>query len=84
MLDESAGIRSVTLQHSSITGWDDVIVVRDDSQDDEWIQVKHSRIDSTLTFGDLVSTSVDGTSLLHTLQKSWRKQDLCVFGLWPE
>ena len=73
MLDESSGISSVTLQASSISGWDDVVVKRGDSQDDEWIQVKHSRIDDTLTFGDLVSPTSGGASLLHSLQKSWQK-----------
>src|SRR5690554_3094668 len=74
MLDKSSGILSVTLQDSSISGWDDVVVKRVDGQPDEWIQVKHSRVENTLTFGDFVSTTStgDGSSLLSSLQGSWR------------
>lgn len=70
MLDEASGIDSVTLQDSAIQGWDDVVVRYSGQHPDKRLQVKHTRTDETLTFGDLVSTSGGSSSLLGALYQA--------------
>jgi hypothetical protein len=70
MLRPDSGIASVTLQQSGGKGLDDV-VVRHTNAPTRCIQVKHTRADASLTFGDLVS----GTpSLLQQLAESWKAE----------
>jgi hypothetical protein len=71
MLDTDSGIESVTLQAHGTKGWDDVRVQHAQSRD--WYQVKHSRAENNLTFGDLVSACERGSSLLNDLFSAWRK-----------
>lgn len=72
MLDRSSGIASVALQMSviPIIGLDDV-VVQYDNGDIDFIQVKHSRVEDTLTFGDLVGVDEKGNSLLSRMASAW-------------
>ena len=72
MLYADSGISSVTFQETGVKGWDDVVVRFADGKI-EFIQVKHSREDSNLTFGDLVSCDDDGGSLLKSLYDAWVK-----------
>ena len=62
-------IASVTFQSESALGLDDVVVTRSDGV--ERVQVKHSRVGDTLSFGDLVD-AVDGKSLLSSLAQAWK------------
>lgn len=71
MLNPDTGIASVTLQSSEVSGWDDVIV-RYNSDRVEYYQIKHSRTEDSLTFGDLV-TNTGGKSLLSYLAECWLK-----------
>jgi hypothetical protein len=70
MLDPASGIRSVTLQASGDKGLDDVIVRFNDGRT-RFIQVKHTRVDDSLTFGDLVSGS---PSLLSQIATVWNSE----------
>src|SRR6266540_2729535 len=72
MLDPDSRISSVTFQASGVKGLDDVIVSYSDGRPDEAIQVKHTRVGDTLTFGDLVGADSRGQSLLRHLASSWR------------
>ena len=79
MLNEESRIKYVELQADVCLGLDDVVVT---FENDEklFIQVKHTRADDNLTFGDLVT--VDNTpkdkdsriSLLGELAKSWNAE----------
>lgn len=71
MLNPDNGISSVTFQSSEILGWDDVIV-RYESKKADYYQIKHSRTEDSLSFGDLVTKS-EGKSLLSYLAKCWSK-----------
>src|SRR5256885_16491994 len=70
MLDPTAGIASVALQQTGRKGLDDV-VVRYVNGNGRLIQVKHTRADDTLTFGDLVSGDASEPSLLRQLADAW-------------
>jgi hypothetical protein len=70
MLDPASGIRSVTLQASGEKGLDDVIVRFYDGRA-RFIQVKHTRVDDSLTFGDLVAGS---PSLLSQIAAAWHSE----------
>lgn len=72
MLNPESHIKSVTLQKSGRKGLDDVVIRYDDGRPDEYIQVKHTRADATLTFGDLTTQDKDGESLLSYLAKTWQ------------
>lgn len=72
MLYADSGISSVTFQETGVKGWDDVVVRFSDGRI-EFIQVKHSREDHNITFGDLVSCDDDGESLLKSLYEAWVK-----------
>lgn len=71
MLHPENNISSVTLQTSSILGWDDVRVEFNSGSVD-YYQIKHSRTDNTITFGDLVSTT-ENRSLLSYLASCWKE-----------
>lgn len=70
MLDARSGIASVTLQQEGTKGLDDV-VVRYANGAARFIQVKHTRVADTLTFGDLVAKADDGSSLLGSIAAAW-------------
>lgn len=70
MLHPENEITAVTLQTSEIQGWDDVRVEYHNCKI-EYFQIKHSRVDDTLTFGDLVSINND-KSLLSYLADCWK------------
>ncbi|MFO1450356.1 MAG: ATP-binding protein [Opitutaceae bacterium] len=72
MLDPDSPIASVSLQLAGVKGWDDVVVRRKDGTV-QMFQVKHSRVDDSLTFGDLVEQDSDGKSLLGELAKAWHE-----------
>jgi len=70
MLAPESGIRSVTLQASGDKGLDDVVVRFYDGHT-RFIQVKHTRVNDSLTFGDLVSGS---PSLLSRIASAWSSE----------
>src|SRR5262245_13844496 len=70
MLSEDSGIASVTLQQTGQKGLDDV-VVRFTSGEARFIQVKHSRVVDTLTFGDLVRATDTDKPLLRKIAIAW-------------
>ena len=84
LLDPDAGVERVTLQAGDIGGWDDVVVLLNGGRR-RCYQVKHTREDNSLTFGDLVQgqTASDevitarrkGPLLAH-LFKCWRDSGL--------
>ena len=76
MLNPDNNIKCVELQANVKLGLDDVVVTYEGGEK-LFVQVKHTRSNNTLTFGDLVSidnTSEDGShrySLLGELAQSW-------------
>jgi hypothetical protein len=76
MLNPDNHIKYVELQADVQLGLDDIVITYDDERT-RFIQVKHTRVDDTLTFGDLVSVKKsenDTTlycSLLGELARSW-------------
>ena len=77
MLDPGSSIVSVTLQKSGDKGLDDV-VVRFVGGDARFIQVKHSRVGDSLTFGDLVTASDGESALLNTTAAALASARGCV------
>lgn len=75
MLRSESGIQSVSFQVTGAKGWDDVVVRYADGSGD-FIQVKHSRVGRSITFGDLVGTDDQGSSLLSSLFAAWRAMKL--------
>ena len=73
MLNPDSHIRYVELQKDVQLGLDDVVVTYDDGTT-RFIQVKHTRAEDNLTFGDLVSTKETKSSLLGELASSWSKE----------
>ena len=79
MLNPDNNIKCVELQADIELGLDDVVVTYVNGEK-LFIQVKHTRVDDTLTFGDLVSidnSKMDENSkysLLGELAKSWIKE----------
>ena len=69
MLNPDNGIDSVALQKSEILGWDDVVVKYKNTKV-KYFQIKHTRSDDSITFGDLVTQS-NGSSLIKHLSKCW-------------
>lgn len=87
MLNPDNRIQCVELQANVKLGLDDVVVTYENGET-LFIQVKHTRADDTLTFGNLVSTdnSKSKYSLLGELAKSWsdekdnyQKTKVCLF-----
>ncbi|MGK3967977.1 AAA family ATPase [Sorangium sp. So ce1667] len=70
MLDPKSGITSVTLQQTGEKGLDDVVVCFG-SGDTRFIQVKHTRIENSLTFGDLVTAEDGEPALLCQIASAW-------------
>ena len=65
-------IASVTLQSSNVQGLDDVVIKYSDGSA-KCIQIKHSRVGDTLTFGDLVSKGEQKKSLLKKIAVAWQR-----------
>jgi hypothetical protein len=75
MLDPSSDVTSVAFQARGVKGWDDVVVtLRNDRR--RCYQVKHTREQNNLTFGDLVAADSKGESLLGNLFSAWREANL--------
>ena len=73
MLNPDNNIASVTLQSSDYQGIDDIRVEFNNGCN-HYYQIKHTRVEDSLTFGDLVSGSAkDKNSLLMQLAKAWKK-----------
>lgn len=70
MLDPDADIESVTLQSTDVQGLDDVVVKYPGRKN--FIQIKHTRVHDTLTFGDLVASSGEEISLLQYMASAWK------------
>jgi hypothetical protein len=73
MLDPRSGIVSVTLQKTGEKGLDDVVVRFVDGTA-RFIQVKHTRTENTLTFGDLVTGENNEPSLLRQIANAWNAE----------
>ncbi len=71
LIDQDSKIKSVAFQLEGVKGWDDVVVRLWDGRR-RCYQVKHTRADDSLTFGDLVQHDDNGESLLRSLFQSWR------------
>ena len=78
MLNPDNEIKHVELQADVALGLDDVVITYMDGHK-KFVQVKHTRANDTLTFGDLVTidtSNVDANShisLLGELAKSWNE-----------
>lgn len=78
MLNPDNKILYVELQANVQLGLDDVVVTYENGKK-LFVQVKHTRTENTLTFGDLVSVNQDKEetskySLLGELAKSWNDE----------
>lgn len=72
MLNPDNEIKSVTLQSTSVQGLDDVVINYSNGIT-RCIQIKHSRVGDTLTFGDLVSKADEKDPLLKSLATAWKE-----------
>jgi hypothetical protein len=78
MLNPDSEIESVTFQKTGTKGLDDVVIAHRNGRT-IYTQIKHTRVDDTLTFGDLVSrpSAEDGQegvkSLLAHIAEAWRE-----------
>ncbi len=75
MLYPESGVVSVSFQESGIKGWDDVVVRYADGRT-EYIQVKHSRDGTNITFGSFLTADEDAGCLLESLYKAWLEMGL--------
>ena len=74
MLNPDSGIEYAELQADVSMGLDDVVVTYSDGAK-VFIQVKHTRAEDSLTFGDLVSKEGSSKkSLLQELATGWNKE----------
>ena len=74
MINPDSDIDYVELQADVSLGLDDVVVTYKNGTK-LFIQVKHTRVENTLTFGNLVSSSSESKmSLLHDLADAWNKE----------
>jgi len=71
MLEPETAILSVTLQEEKAKGLDDVVVRLSDRC--VYVQVKHSRTDDSLTFGNLVEADDGKRSVLARMAEGWKK-----------
>lgn len=71
MLDPASGIKSVILQDDGHQGIDDVVVEYENNRI-KFMQIKHTRREDSLTFGDLISNRDGGNSLLAYLSQAWK------------
>ena len=75
LLDPNSDVQSVAFQVCGIKGWGDVVVQLKSGRRC-YYQVKHTRVEDSLTFGDLVKHDDGGTSLLGSLFASWKSSGL--------
>lgn len=75
MMRPDSGIASVSFQEKGVKGWDDVVVRHGDGKVD-YIQVKHTREGTNLTFGAFLTPDKKGETLLGNLFKAWLDLDL--------
>lgn len=73
LLDEDSEVLEVAFQLYGAKGWDDVGVHLKDGRT-QLFQIKHSRVDARLTFGDIVSESEGESSLLNVLANAWKNE----------
>jgi len=74
MLNPDSEINYVELQADVPLGLDDVVVTYENGEK-LFVQVKHTRANDTLTFGDLLSSSSEnGQSILQELASGWNKE----------
>lgn len=66
MLNTDNGIESVTLQATEAQGLDDVVIIYSDGTS-EYVQVKHTRAEDTITFGNMLA-------LLNSMASAWSAQ----------
>lgn len=76
MLNPESQIDSVSLQKTGVKGWDDVVVERSGKLPNQYFQVKHTRANDTLSFGDIVGSSVNNPSLIQHLFEGWCQMKL--------
>ena len=75
MLDPNSDVTAVAFQARGVKGWDDVVVtLRNGGR--RCYQVKHTREQNSLTFGDLVARDSNGEPLLGNLFGAWREARL--------
>ena len=74
LLDATSRVAGVTLQATLAKGLDDVVVRFIDGRR-RLIQIKHTRVADTLTFGDLVTADSDAPSLLASLAGAWQEAE---------
>ena len=74
-LDPDSDVLSVAFQVPGVKGWDDVVVQLRGGER-RCYQVKHTRVEDTLTFGDLVQLDEKQESLLGSLFESWKSSGL--------
>ena len=70
MMRPDSGIASVSFQEKGVKGWDDVVVRHEDGRID-FIQVKHTREKTNITFGTFLTPDKNGETLLGSLFKAW-------------
>ena len=70
MLIPENNIKYVELQANVSLGLDDVVITYCDGKT-RFIQVKHTRVNNRLTFGDMVAKESGSKSLLEELAESW-------------
>jgi hypothetical protein len=70
MMRPDSGITSVSFQEEGVKGWDDVVVRHGDGRID-YIQVKHTREGTNLTFGAFLTPDKKGETLLGNLYQAW-------------
>jgi len=75
MMRPDSGITSVSFQENGVKGWDDV-VVRHKHDRIDYIQVKHTREGTNLTFGVFLTPDAKGETLLGSLYEAWRDMGL--------
>ena len=75
LFDSGGDVETVAFQVKGINGWDDVIVSLRGGRH-RCYQIKHTRVENTLTFGDLVQHNESGVSLLSSLFDCWRTAGL--------
>lgn len=71
LIDPEANVAGVTFQKPAVEGLDDVVVSHADGRR-TGIQVKHTRVETPLTFNDLVRHSDGGASLLRKMSRGWK------------
>lgn len=80
MLNPDNGIKSVVLQKNGFVGLDDV-VINYHNKAPECIQVKHTRVEDSLTFNDLVYSYGKEEALLKQLAAAWAKAESDIANL---